>query len=77
MKKILIIFFVISINTSATAEEIEKFEIEGISIGDSLLKFYNTSQIKKFLKADYTFFYENTNYATIGIYNQTQNEIVL
>ena len=78
LKKIItIIALIFLFKTSVVAEEVEKFEIEGISVSDSLLKFYNNSQIKKFLKADYTFFYKNSNYATIGIYNQTQDEIVL
>ncbi len=48
MKKILfIIFFVLLITKTSQAESIEDFEIEGISIGDSLLEYLTEKEIIK------------------------------
>ena len=47
MKKILLFLFLsFFINLHAQAENIEDFEIEGISLGDSLLDFYSEKYIK-------------------------------
>ena len=43
--KILLTLFVLLFSSSVVAENISDFEIEGISIGDSLLDFYNKSEI--------------------------------
>ena len=43
--KILLTLFVLLFSSSVLAEDISDFQIEGISIGDSLLDFYNKSEI--------------------------------
>ena len=54
MNKILLIL-ILSLNFQswAKADDIRDFEIEGISIGDSLLDYYTKEQIKKFAKVTY------------------------
>ena len=53
MRLLLIIIFLLSFQTFSTADDIRDFEIEGISVGDSLLKYYNLDQINNFLQYDY------------------------
>ena len=59
MKKFLIIL-ILSFFSYAEGSEIEDFEIEGISIGDSLLDFFEESEIIK------KFYYNNKKYFSFG-----------
>ena len=43
---ILIIFFIFSLQSWTKADDIRDFEIEGMSIGDSLLNFFSEKEIK-------------------------------
>ena len=52
MTKTLLTLFVLFSSSSVVAEHISDFEIEGISIGDSALKFFTEKHIKK-NRADY------------------------
>ena len=53
------IFFVILLffyfQPSVNADDIKEFEIENMSVGVSLLKYFNKNQIKKFDRNDYTY----------------------
>ena len=51
--KILLTFFVLLFSTSVLAEDISDFEIEGISVGDSLLDYMSEAEIKKFSMSHY------------------------
>ena len=54
MKKLFIIIIIfISFQTWAKADDIKDFKIEGMSIGDSLLDFYDKEKIIMFKKIDY------------------------
>ena len=46
MKKILVLFILL-FSSSVFAEDISDFEIEGISVGDSLLDHFSLTEIKK------------------------------
>ena len=50
------------------ADDIRDFEIEGISIGDSVLGFYT----EKSLKQDTQYFYSDKKWGTVGIYNSDE-----
>ena len=52
MKKILLIIFIsyISLIAPLKSDNIQNFQIEGISLGDSLLDFFSVSEIKKCTK---------------------------
>ena len=52
MKKILltIIFFSLCLTVPSQSSDISEFEIEGISIGDSLLDYYTKKEIKSFIQ---------------------------
>ena len=79
MKRLILYIYLIfiSISVPAISENISDFEIEGMSIGDSLLDYFSKNEINKFLKADTTHFYTNSDYAVIGIYKENQNSISL
>ena len=64
MKKTFIIF-VLLFSFSVFAEDISDFEIEGISIGDSLLDYFSEKEIKK-AKKDYG--YNNDDFTTVEFY---------
>ena len=55
MKRLLTILILIFIlQTSSQADDISDFQIEGMSIGDSLLDFFNEEEIKNFYRNDYS-----------------------
>ena len=64
MKKLSTYLFLIffSFQASSWADDIRDFQIEGMSVGDSLLDYFSEKKIKKFYKADY---YTNNEYTTI------------
>ena len=56
MKKILaILILILTFQTPSQADDIRDFQIEGMSIGDSLLDFYSEKEIKK----NYCFYWYN------------------
>ncbi len=50
---LLLILLNLSFQSWIKADDIREFEIEGISIGDSLLDFYSIDQIEKFFPVEY------------------------
>ena len=63
MKKLLaVIILIFTLHTPSQADDIRDFQIEGMSIGDSLLDYFSEKKIKKFYKAEY---YTNNEYTTI------------
>ena len=49
--KILLTLFVLLFSSSVFADDISDFQIEGMSIGDSALDFFNEKVIKESLKS--------------------------
>ena len=47
MRLLIILIFILSLQTFAKADNISEFEIEGLSVGDSLLNFASEKEIKK------------------------------
>jgi len=65
MKKLLLIFFItFSFQPLIKADDIREFEIEGISIGDSLIEHISLNKIEK-LKESY---YKDNLYTTITVF---------
>ena len=65
MKRLLLILiFILSFQSWSTADDIRDFQIEGISIGDSLLDFYSSEEIDS-KKVDY---YKDETFSSINIY---------
>ena len=50
---LIIIFFSFNFQILTKAEDIRDFEIEGMTVGDSLLNYYTKEQIKKFFPVEY------------------------
>ena len=68
MKRLLLILILtFSLQSWTKADDIRDFEIEGISIGDSLLEFKTKKFISKRLEESSTFYYKNKKYAVIGL----------
>jgi len=70
MKKLLILLFFLS-STSVFADDISDFEIEGISIGDSLLDYMTEEEILKQIELkenDFSYLKEPNKYVQINLY---------
>lgn len=63
---IIIIFFVNSQSLSK-ADDIKNFEIEGLSLGDSLLNFFNKKQIITEMNSGYAHFYKDNKFVKLAI----------
>ena len=57
-KLLLILILTLSFQTINKADDISDFQIEGMSVGDSLLSYFTESEIKKRINSDNTFFYK-------------------
>ena len=66
MKKFLVILILIlTFQTPSQADDIRDFQIEGMSVGDSLLDYMTINEIKNQLKKKTAHYYKNKSYATI------------
>jgi hypothetical protein len=73
MKKLLILLFSTLISFSVFADDISDFEIEGISIGDSLLEYMTQGEILKGVernKYDYPYLSEPLKYFEIYLFEE-------
>jgi len=72
MKKILVLFLllIISIHSSSEADDISDFQIEGMSVGDSLLDYMKKNEIKN---NELNYFSNKRKYYVIGIINNLTN----
>ena len=59
---LLILILIFNLQSSTKADDVSDFEIEGISIGDTLLKKFSRDEIESFYKALY---YKDDLYTTI------------
>ena len=71
MRLLLIIIFILSLQTFTKADDIRDFEMEGISIGDSLLDFYSLEQVQNEKKSG--FLYPNKKFFTARFKNTNGN----
>ena len=71
MKKLLIILILtFSLQTLIKADDISDFEIEGISIGDSLLNHFDKDLIEAEKYDEHSLMYKNNKYVQIGASNR-------
>ena len=77
MKKLSTYLFLVlfSFQTPSWADDIRDFQIEGMSIGDSLLDYFTEEKIKDKLKDKKTYYYKNNKYATIGFNKISSHQI--
>ena len=68
MKKLLLILILtFSFQSWAKADDIKDFEIEGMSVGDSLLDYFSESEIKEKINSKTTYRYAGNKYVSISI----------
>ena len=69
--KILLTFFVLLFSSSMLAEDISDFQIEGMSIGDSLLDYFSEEEIKKeILATRYMYEFLTDEFGEVYLYNK-------
>ena len=61
----LIFFF--NIQSLLKANDIRDFEIEGMSIGDSLLEHFSKKSIEDEIRSEFSYKYENSNWVQLGV----------
>ena len=64
----MILLLVLNFQTSSKADDIKDFEIEGLSVGETILKYLNSSEIDS-RKVNY---YKDNTYSSINIYPNEQ-----
>ncbi len=68
MKKLLFILILIfSFQSWTKADDLREFEIEGISIGDSLLEHFSKKSIEDEIRSEFSYKYENSNWVQLGV----------
>ena len=67
MKKIFLIFSILFLSTNLVADEIENFEIEGITIEESLLKHFSKKDIETEVNSIYSYKYKDDKYIQLGV----------
>ena len=78
MKKLVLIFiFILSFQSFIKADNVSNFEIEGLSVGESLLDYFKKEKIKEFIKHKSSYHYVNGDYVIVGITNFNQDLIKL
>ena len=76
MKRLLfILILTLSFHTLTKADDIKDFEIEGMSIGDSLLDYMTLSEIKKAKDNKKNIYYTNKSYVTIMVSTKIYNDL--
>lgn len=55
---ILLLILISGFQSWTKADDIRNFEIEGMTIGDSLLNYFNENEIEKKINSNHTFFYK-------------------
>ncbi len=64
---LLLILLIFSFQSWVKAEDVRDFEIEGMSVGDSLLNFFSQNEIKKKISSQTTYWYPNNIHVSILI----------
>jgi len=68
MKRLLLILILtLSFQSWTKADDISDFEIEGMSIGDSLLDYFNEDLIKEEMNSSTVFIYKDNKFIDIGV----------
>ncbi len=69
MKKLSTYLFLIlfSFQVPSWADDIRDFEIEGMSIGDSLLGHFSEEEIKKEIQTEFTYHYKNSAFVVVSL----------
>ena len=72
--KILLTLFVLLFSSSVVSEDISDFEIEGMSIGDSLLEHMSEDEIISGIEESKKLYtHKSKNFSEIYLFNETDN----
>ena len=64
---LLILILIISFQSWTKADDVRDFQIEGMSVSESLLNFFNKKKISEFINHKSSYNYSNSDYTIIGI----------
>ena len=64
---IAVLVLIFSLQSFTKADDVSDFEIEGMSIGDSLLDYFSVDQIKKEINSDFIYRYPGNKFFTVGV----------
>ena len=64
---LLFIILIFTIQSWANADDIRDFEIEGISVGESLLNHFSENNIQQEIKSEFSFKYKNNTFIGLGV----------
>ena len=67
MKKIFLIFSILFFSTNLVADQIESFEIESFTIGESLLKHFSKKDIETEVNSRWSYKYKDNKYIQLGV----------
>ena len=74
MKRLfIIIILTLSFHGITKADDIRDFEIQGLSLGDSLLQMYSKKEIKELLKTDSNFYPSSKKYLLLATEGKDEN----
>ena len=74
---IFILIIIFNFQSLTKANDVKEFEIEGMSVGDSLLDYFSKTKIKEFINHDSSYSYANGDYVIIGLSKSNQNSVDL
>ena len=57
----------LSFQSLTKADDIKDFEIEGISIGDSLLDYFTKNEIQKEMNSEFVYEYPGNKFIKVGV----------
>jgi hypothetical protein len=74
MKRLLLILILtFSFQSWTKADDVKDFEIQGLSLGDSLLQMYSKKEIKELLKTDSNFYPSSKKYLLLATEGKDEN----
>ena len=62
-----ILILILNLQSWTKADDIRNFEIEGMSIGDSLLNHFSENNIQQEIKSEFSFKYKNNTFIGLGV----------
>jgi len=72
-----VLILILSLQSLARSNDVREFEIEGMSVGDSLLDYFDKKQIREFINHESSYNYLDSDYVIVGITRSNQNSVDL
>ena len=64
-----VLFLILSLQSLTIADEVKNFEIEGMTVGESLLNYMKKKEIEDKINSNASFHYPNGSYVVFGYYS--------